>query len=75
MTKTITEFGSDGEKYVKRPIEIDAKQIPFAFQVETLEGLMQGKAMDYLIKGIKGELYPCDQEIFKATYKKVIPEE
>ena len=32
---------------------------------------MKGKAGDYLIEGIKGELYPCDKEIFKETYEKI----
>jgi hypothetical protein len=29
---------------------------------------MQGKAGDYLIKGIEGELYPCDKQIFWKSY-------
>ena len=27
---------------------------------------------DYIIKGIKGELYPCRADIFQATYEKVV---
>ena len=36
--------------------------------VRTLEGEMQGSPGDYLIRGIHGELYVCDSEIFKETY-------
>lgn len=36
----------------------------------TREGEMMAKQGDYIIKGIKGELYPCDKEIFLATYER-----
>lgn len=26
---------------------------------------------DYIIKGMKGEFYPCDQEVFNAKYEEV----
>ena len=28
---------------------------------------------DYIIKGMKGEFYPCDPEVFKAKYEKIVP--
>lgn len=37
--------------------------------VKTPEGDMTGAVGDYIIQGIKGELYPCKKEIFEATYK------
>lgn len=37
----------------------------------TLEGIMEISPGDYLIKGIKGEFYPCKPDIFEATYEKV----
>jgi len=53
----------------KRPIVVHAKQIPCEFRVNTLEGnYKQGKPGDYLMKGIDGELYICDQAIFEKTY-------
>ena len=54
---------------MKRPIVIQAEQQDKEFEVETLEGTMKGKAGDYLIIGIKGEKYPCDKEIFEASYE------
>ena len=36
--------------------------------VSTLEGPMKANYGDYIIKGIKGELYPCKPDIFHATY-------
>lgn len=40
-------------------------------EVKTLEGVLKGKAGDYLIEGVRGELYPCDKEIFEETYEAV----
>jgi hypothetical protein len=39
--------------------------------VNTLEGQMQANAGDYIIKGIKGEFYPCKPDIFEKTYELV----
>lgn len=39
--------------------------------VNTLEGRMHVSYGDYLIRGIKGELYACNSEIFNETYEKV----
>ena len=39
--------------------------------VPTLEGEMLCTLGDYLIKGVKGEFYPCKADIFKMTYEKV----
>lgn len=39
--------------------------------IYTLEGILQAKPGDWIIKGVKGELYPCKPDIFDATYEKV----
>lgn len=39
--------------------------------IETLEGVLQASIGDYIIKGVKGEFYPCKPEIFEATYEEV----
>ena len=36
--------------------------------IPTLEGVMRASQGDYIIKGIKGEIYPCKPDIFEATY-------
>jgi hypothetical protein len=38
------------------------------FTVSTLEGVMTGGPDDWLIRGVEGELYPCADRIFQATY-------
>jgi len=40
-------------------------------QIKTLEGEMIGDAGDWIIRGVKGELYPCKPDIFAATYEAV----
>lgn len=39
--------------------------------INTLEGTMKAEVGDYIIKGIKGEFYPCRKDIFEETYEKV----
>ena len=41
------------------------------FLVHSLEGIMEVAQGDWVIKGIKGEFYPCKQDIFGATYEAV----
>lgn len=38
-------------------------------RIKTLEGCMAAIGGDYIIKGIKGEIYPCRADIFEATYE------
>jgi len=39
--------------------------------IQTLEGKMTAELGDWIIKGVKGEFYPCKPDIFEATYEKV----
>ena len=39
--------------------------------VVTLEGTMKADYGDYIIKGVKDEIYPCKEDIFKKTYDSV----
>lgn len=47
----------------------EAQQIDEPFKVETMEGTMEGKAGDYLMRGVQGELYVCDQSVFDESYE------
>lgn len=46
-----------------------------AIFIRTLEGEMRADQGDWLIKGIKGEFYPCKPDIFWATYERLDPYE
>jgi hypothetical protein len=37
--------------------------------IRTLEGVMHADAGDWIIRGIKGEIYPCKPDVFAATYE------
>lgn len=52
-----------------RKIEYDLK--PAILRIYTLEGVMEASLGDWVIKGIRGELYPCKPDIFEATYEPV----
>ena len=39
--------------------------------VYSLEGIMWASVGDYIIRGIRGEFYPCKPDIFKETYEEV----
>lgn len=37
--------------------------------IKTLEGVHHVSVGDYVIKGVRGELYPCKPDIFEETYE------
>ena len=41
------------------------------FVIYTLEGSMTAQPGDWIIKGVKGEFYPCKPDIFELTYEAV----
>lgn len=40
-----------------------------ALIIPTLEGSMRARIGDWIIKGVAGEFYPCDPDIFAKTYE------
>jgi hypothetical protein len=43
--------------------------------IHTLEGDHLARFGDFVIKGVKGEFYPCKPDIFEATYEPVLDTE
>jgi hypothetical protein len=39
--------------------------------INTLEGTMHAPHGHYIIRGVRGEIYACEPEIFAETYEKV----
>ena len=61
----ILNFCTDGYvNYSNSKLEPELK-------IQTLEGLMSATVGDYIIKGVKGEFYPCKPDIFALTYDEV----
>lgn len=46
-----------------------------AICIATLEGVMTAAPGDWIIRGVRGEFYPCRGDIFVATYEAVPPAE
>lgn len=67
-------FGEDNYKLVMSFCpELELLQHPHTMKmhgmIPTLEGLMEVQEGDYIIKGVKGEFYPCKPDIFEMTYQ------
>ncbi len=52
-------------------ITVEQPLIGNELTINTLEGDMTAQVGDWVIKGVKGELYPCKPDIFEATYERV----
>ncbi len=46
---------------------------PAELKIKTLEGVMTASEGDFIIRGVKGEFYPCKPDIFAATYEDAAP--
>ena len=45
-----------------------------AMVIPTLEGRMEASPGDWVIRGVKGEFYPCKPDIFAAIYEEATDE-
>lgn len=43
--------------------------IPYALTIPTLEGEMVASIGDFIIKGVRGEFYPCKPDVFQQSYE------
>ena len=58
----------------KKPVKVQYKEIAETVEIKTREGKLYGYAgKDVLIKGVRGEIYPCKIDIFNATYTTTAP--
>lgn len=70
------QIGSDEPKPVwlldamENDIALDSSDGSCWF-IQTLEGDIFCTVGDYIIQGVKGELYPCKPDIFEQTYEVV----
>ena len=62
----ITSFTENNARF----IIADSGDIPVLF-IKTLEGDMRAQIGDYILRGIRGEFYPCDRGIFEEVYEVV----
>ncbi len=59
-------------KVIESPVLEPTKDNPTGcyLQIYTLEGIHTAIVRDWIIKGVKGEFYPCKPDIFEMTYEK-----
>lgn len=53
------------------PSELNTDDLTHEIIIKTLEGQMRGLPGCFVIKGVKGEFYPCQRDIFFETYEEV----
>lgn len=67
------EYQIEDPTWVCDLIEVGKITINFPYMyIETLEGVMTANKGDWVIKGVKGEVYPCKPETFEMTYEEVL---
>jgi len=50
-------------------VKCDQFLSPARLEITTLEGVMTARPLDWVIKGVAGEFYPCAPDIFEITYE------
>lgn len=68
-------YQTETRLYRKIPVVVEAYQTNAPMIIHTLEGDMKAYPGDWIITGVEGEMYPCKNDIFKATYEEVKREE
>lgn len=58
-------------EYFGGGVYLDDDTLQLGLRIKTLEGVMLARQGDYIIRGVKGEFYPCKPDIFEATYEPV----
>jgi hypothetical protein len=73
----VTVAHTNPDEYTRLLLEVAewcGGRVPYAegtppLEIETLEGTHKASPGDWVIKGVKGEFYPCKPDIFEATYE------
>ena len=63
----------DNLSEIQRFYKFDEILVGDTIKINTLEGIMTANKGDWIIKGVKGEFYPCKPDIFEATYDEFRP--
>lgn len=70
VTIEAIQFTGDNREEIEQFITVPSYSYSSAHLViPTLAGLMYADTGDWIIKGIKGEFYPCKPDVFDATYE------
>lgn len=66
------QFTGNNVNDIKEFTNYNASVCNGELNIYTLEGNMIASIGDWIIKGIKGEFYPCKPDIFEQTYEEVV---
>jgi hypothetical protein len=69
----IAAWASEGRHPLSNQMVRYIQEAPgmYSLRVLTLEGELYARLDDWIIRGVKGEFYPCKPDIFEATYEAV----
>ena len=59
------------KEFVGKDLSYDIGDTPINMEIHTLEGNMIASYGDYIIKGLRGEFYPCKPDVFEKKYELV----
>ena len=61
--------GEGTHRHYNNEVDFLKHKNPCGLHIKTIDGLMTASIGDYIIKGVKGEFYPCKPNIFELTYE------
>lgn len=65
----VLEFANNKIIYHEITDRGSGKLLGYEISIETLEGIMLASKGDYIIKGLRGEFYPCKSDVFEKKYE------
>ena len=65
------KFDREMSLFVFGHATIKGREEPFEMIIHTLEGDMEASVGDYIIRGLRGEYYPCKPDVFHKKYELV----
>lgn len=69
---SVDELATDGWTTVRKlPVEVEARRATTRERIHTREGTVVADPGDVILRGVEGEVYPCDPAIFAETYEVV----
>lgn len=61
--------GDEWTDVEKVPVTVEARLATESEKIHTREGTVVAEPGDVVLRGVEGEIYPCDPDIFEATYR------
>jgi len=62
-------FAADGDLLLSQCGKGHSDGDAIGLDIQTMEGTLHASENDWIIRGVKGELYPCKPDIFELTYE------